>query len=85
MIWCENLSHYSVDGLDYVGIGDTLSFPACVSSVCSRVEIIEDTTAEEVETFNATLTPGVDFDGTIITLDPTVAVVEITDANSELI
>ena len=53
--------------------------------MCSRVEIIEDTTAEEVETFNATLTPGVDFDGTIITLDPTVAVVEITDANSELI
>ena len=85
MIWCENLSLYSVNGLDYVGIGDTLSFPACASSVCSRVGIIEDTTAEEVETFNATLTPGVDFDGTIITLDPTVAVVEITDANSELI
>ena len=72
----------AVEPDDYTALFDVLNFPACESRVCRDVMIVADDTAEEVETFNVTLAESGTLDDRI-TLDPTVAIVEIIDASSK--
>ena len=73
----------TVEPVDYTGITEVLTFAACATRECRTIVIIEDDTAEDIETFNVTLTQtnsGLDLR---ITLEPVDAVVEIIDANSK--
>ena len=69
--------------MDYTGITEVLMFAACATRECRTIAIIEDDTAEDIETFNVTLTKTTSGLDPRITLEPVDAVVEIIDASSK--
>ena len=73
-----------MEPLDYIGISEVLVFDVCMTRACSVIGIVEDNTAEDIETFNATLTQTSSGLDSRITLEPVEAVVEIIDASSKI-
>lgn len=70
--------------MDYTGISEVLVFDVCTTRACSDISIVEDNTAEGIETFNATLTQTSSGLDSRVTLEPVEAVVEIIDASSKI-
>ena len=75
----------TAEPMDFTGLTDVLMFPACATSECRMIAIVEDDTTENVEMFNVSLSQSISGLDPRISLEPVDAVVEIIDANSTFI
>lgn len=70
--------NFTENSLDYEGVTVLLNFGSCETRVCISVTIVNDSTAEGIEHFSASLERTANLDPRI-TIDPDFAKVEITD------
>ena len=68
--------------MDYSGLSFIVLFAACDRRQCVNLTIVDDQVLEDTESFNVDLSRTTDLDARI-TLDPTAAVVDIIDNDSE--